>query len=141
MYNEDFKLFNSKDFLSLAKELDKDNQLACTENSIKRTIVSRMYYSVFLHAREWLIDKEKIKEDVVNHNEVILYFRDEQPLESFELNKEITDRLITLKKNRVHCDYIFDVPTEDDDPDQIWSVFTLEDLFEKADYIFKKLIY
>ncbi|MDO5820737.1 MAG: hypothetical protein Q4Q32_02845 [Methanobrevibacter sp.] len=33
----------------------KMNGLDSNESSIKRTIVSRLYYAAFLHAREWLI--------------------------------------------------------------------------------------
>ena len=140
MYDENFKLFNSKDFLLLSCALHEDNQLDCNYNAILRTIVSRMYYAVFLYAHEWLKENCKLEGSVVNHNEVIDYFKKHKPLDSYDANKGITERLFILKKNRVHCDYKSHIPTELDDPNQSWSVFTLKDLFCNATYIFKQLM-
>ncbi len=56
MYGDDFNSFEPINFFELSKELYmKMNGLDSNESSIKRTIVSRLYYAAFLHAREWLI--------------------------------------------------------------------------------------
>ena len=106
MYGDDFNSFEPINFFELSKELYmKMNGLDSNESSIKRTIVSRLYYAAFLHAREWLIletdyesrgtgDHYHVPEFIMVHT-------------SFPMNIKINlkDRLTSLKNNRHYCDY------------------------------------
>ena len=59
MYGDDFNSFKPVYFFELSNELyEKMDALDSNNSSIQRTIVSRLYYAAFLHARSWLVLNE-----------------------------------------------------------------------------------
>ena len=138
MYGDAFNSFEPINFFELSKELYmKMNGLDSNESSIKRTIVSRLYYAAFLHAREWLIletdyesrgtgDHYHVPEFIMVHT-------------SFPMNIKINlkDRLTSLKNNRHYCDYELNNEFYSYLPDRY--KFSLDDLFDFSDYIIRTL--
>ena len=113
------------------------NSLDSNESSIKRTIVNRLYYAAFLHAREWLIletdyesrgtgDHYHVPEFIMVHT-------------SFPMNIKINlkDRLTSLKNNRHYCDYELNNEFYSYLPDRY--KFSLDDLIDFSDYIIRTL--
>ena len=138
MYGDDFNSFEPINFFELSKELYmKMNGLDSNESSIKRTIVSRLYYAAFLHAREWLIletdyesrgtgDHYHVPEFIMVHT-------------SFPMNIKINlkDRLTSLKSNRHYCDYELNNEFYSYLPNRY--KFSLDDLIDFSDYIIRTL--
>lgn len=135
MYSDDFSSFEPKYFLDLAHELyeNRDN-LNSNSSAIERTTVSRTYYATFLHVLKWLEENTDYKSNGSGDHTKIpnyIYKNLQKPMKF--VRKDIRDKLITLKYNRVKCDYYFEIP---DKNNQNYNL-TIEDLFKYAEYILK----
>ena len=101
----EFEFFRPIDFLEFSKELlnnidDFDSEIS----AIKRTIFSRIYYSSFLHVREWLIKNCNYISTVGDHSNILDFLRLYGPFDSAK-NMEIVSNLEILKKLRHQSDY------------------------------------
>ena len=113
------------------------NSLDSNESSIKRTIVNRLYYAAFLHAREWLIVKADYESKGAGDYFHIPEFIINQTSFPPNVRINIKDRLISLKNNRHYCDYNLNNDFYNYLPDRY--KFSLEDLFDFSDYMLRTL--
>ena len=100
----EFEFFQPADFLTLSQELyDKENSLKSPSSAIKRTVISRIYYSTFLFVRNWLINHgyHSTKRD---HTEIPDYIRINGPFSPMD-NYFVSNELLRLKKLRHQADY------------------------------------
>lgn len=135
MYSKDFEEFEPIDFLELSKELYNNlEELDSKPSSIKRTIVSRLYYASFLHVRTWLINNGvyNSKGPVDHYNIPRLIIGNTPMMSIFE--KELRDKLIILGKNRRICDYEFEIPLTYERNNKYYK-YSLEDLIDYSDEI------
>jgi uncharacterized protein (UPF0332 family) len=102
--------YNWYEYLVFARNL-RDNPAflgcVCKDETIKRNIVSRAYYSAFHHSKKYaeLYGKTFSTEHV--HSEVQDWFYQHK-------EKQVYDALRELSKWRGHCDYDDDIPRLND---------------------------
>lgn len=139
MYSEDFEEFLPIDFLEFSKELYENIEtLNSKPSSIKRTIVSRLYYASFLHVRGWLIINANYKsKGPLDHYNIPQLIIGNTPMMSI-FEKDLSDKLIILGKNRRICDYDFEIPLRNQKNKKYYK-YLLEDLIVYSDEIISTL--
>lgn len=104
MFHE-FEFFQPVDFLELSKELFANfEDFESGISSAKRTIYNRIYFSAFLHVREWLVLNQNYMSTVNDHSSIPDFIRFNGPFDTSK-NLEIASDLELLKKLRHQADY------------------------------------
>ena len=111
--------------------------LDSNNSSIQRTIVSRLYYAAFLHARSWLVLNENYESHSAGDHYFIPQFIMKSESLSFKTRENIKNILISLKNNRHYCDYELNNEFYSYLPDRY--KFSLDDLIDFSDYIIRTL--
>ena len=138
MYGDDFNSFKPVYFFELSNELyEKMDALDSNSSSIQRTIVSRLYYDAFLHARSWLVLNENYESHSAGDHYFIPQFIMKSESLSFKTRENIKNMLISLKNNRHYCDYELNNEFYSYLPDRY--KFSLDDLIDFSDYIIRTL--
>ena len=107
----EFEEFRPLDFFQLANELNENmDKFNSSSSSVKRNIFGRIYYSVFLFVREWLLGHTNYKSHPKDdHSKIPKYIRMHGPFSS-NINMDISRKIETLKKLRHQSDYYIEVP-------------------------------
>lgn len=67
----EFEFFQPLDFLEFSNEIygeyDSFNSMP---SAVKRTVINRIYYSIFLYVREWLIQFDDYSSTIKDHSEI-----------------------------------------------------------------------
>ena len=122
----EFEEFRPLDFFQLANELNENmDKFNSSSSSVKRNIFGRIYYSVFLFVREWLLGHTNYKSHPKDdHSKIPKYIRMHGPFSSninmanvnkgrrmsSNINMDISRKIETLKKLRHQSDYYIEVP-------------------------------
>lgn len=132
----EFEFFQPIDFLKLSQEMyDKADLFNSMPSAVKRTIISRIYYSTFLYVRNWLIRHgyNSTKED---HTEIPNYISTNGPFSTID-NRYISLELVRLKKLRHQADYYITLNDCLKYGDE-WISDDIESAFESAHEIIEK---
>lgn len=107
----EFEDFRPLDFLVLAKEInEKQVNFKSPNSAIKRNILGRIYYSVFLFLRDWLLKHTSYNSNPIKeHSKIPRYIELHGPFD-VEVNKYISKSFKTLKKLRHQSDYYLHIP-------------------------------
>ena len=137
MNDEDFINFESKHYLELAKLLY--NHINDTEykSALERTIITRIYYAVFLFLREWM-KKENygiyLKNNGLDHAIIPNFIYDNGPCD-YQTNHDIANNFKDLKKLRQQCDYFLELPKKGTDESNKWINISTQDAILTAEFI------
>ena len=137
MNDEDFINFESKHYLELAKLLY--NHINDTEykSALERTIITRIYYAVFLFLREWM-KKENygiyLKNNELDHAIIPNFIYDNGPCD-YQTNHDIANNFKDLKKLRQQCDYFLELPKKGTDESNKWINISTQDAILTAEFI------
>lgn len=135
-------MFNPKDFFELSKELYnivKSESRDCIlspveyEEALLRTLISRIYYSVFLICREWIkrefnidIDIEAKKKDIGVHKMLVEVVK-------LRTNKiYLADYIDELRILRANSDYVLKLKIDASDVDR--CIHIASEIFEDLGY-------
>ena len=133
----DFEDVSPKEIFDFACELDdiKDD-LNSTNSAVNRTIYVKIYYSVFLFLREWLKKNSGYKSLMGEHTGLPNFIKKNGPFNN-KKNKEISRKLIHLKKLRHQADYRLTVPSKYSNEYKKWKFTSIESAFEIEKSIIK----
>jgi hypothetical protein len=100
-------MFSPRDFLDLAKNITNCATLDKNE-ALSRSVISRAYYSAFLHSREKIdsIDRNALSHSTHNlHTQIIELFQNNAHF--FKQDPTLSSDLMELQTCRVDADYHF----------------------------------
>lgn len=100
MDDGDFVNFESEHFLELAKLLYDDLNDSEYKSALERTIITRIYYSVFLFLREWMKEENYgslLKNNGEDHSIIPKVIYDYGPCD-YQTNHDIANNFKDLKK-------------------------------------------
>lgn len=137
MDDEDFDNFESKHYLELAKLLYGDLNDSEYKSALERTVITRIYYSVFLFLREWM--KEENKDYLLKNNgddhKIIPDFIYKYGPHDPQTNHDIANNFKDLKKLRRQCDYFLELPDKGTDDWNKWIRLSTRDAILTAEFI------
>lgn len=118
-------MFNWKEYLELAKFLQRQGSNAFIQEAMCRGAISKAYYGAFCHARNYARDYLGYipKYDNFEHGAIRAYYQTKKM-------RYIATRLDTLRQWRNACDYQDSVPN-------LTSI--MNDAIKEAEYIFNSL--
>jgi hypothetical protein len=95
--------FDWLDFLDLAKWLNDDQGLGCSEEASCRAAISRAYYAAFQYAMEYAIEYEGYRSayNSSNHQKLPQHFHQKNN----KIRNSIFTKLGRLRDNRIQADY------------------------------------
>lgn len=132
----EFEFFQPIDFLKLAEEMYCDvDSFDSMPSAVKRTIISRIYYSTFLYVRGWLIKHGYYS--TKNDHTLIPDYINTNGLFSPVDNKYISGELLRLKKLRHQADYYIN-RNDCLRYGEVWISDDIESAFEAANDIIQK---
>ena len=100
----EFEFFQPIDFLKLSEEMYSDvDSFKSMPSAVKRTVISRIYYSTFLYVRDWLI-RHGYSSTKNDHTQIPDYISTQWPFSPID-NQYISTELLRLKKLRHQADY------------------------------------
>ncbi len=117
--------FDWKEYLNLARSLQKQKGNDYFQEAAFRSAISRAYYSAFCHARNYIRDGEGFipYNNAMDHSRVRKHFERQRKF-------DISENLNELRRWRNHCDY-------EDTVDDLSNL--LKDAIQNAQEIINKL--
>lgn len=137
MDDGDFVNFESEHFLELAKLLYDGLNDSEYKSALERTIITRIYYSVFLFLREWMKEENYghlLKNEGKDHSIIPDFIYDNGPCD-YQTNHDIANNFKDLKKLRRQCDYYLELPPRGTDEWNKWIRLSTRDAILTAEFI------
>ncbi|MCL2114965.1 MAG: hypothetical protein FWH29_01955 [Methanobrevibacter sp.] len=115
LFNEDFENFKPIFYYDFAKQIhDNLDKFSCDNSAILRSVISRAYYAAFLQVKARLEDEGYVFSGYEDHSKVKNILIHDKPIQTELFNKDIQSRLFDLQKNRIYCDYKFQIPEDNE---------------------------
>ena len=137
MDDEDFVNFESNHFLELAKLLYDDVNDSEYKSALERTIITRIYYAVFLFLREWMKEENYgclLKNNGEDHSIIPDFIYNNGPCDN-QTNHDIANNFKDLKRLRRQCDYFLELPSPGTDESKKWIRLSTRDAILTAEFI------
>lgn len=132
----EFDFFQPIDFLKLSEEMYSNaDSFKSMPSAVKRTVISRIYYSTFLYVRDWLI-RHGYHSTKKDHTEIPHYIGTKGPFSPVD-NQYISGELLRLKKLRHQADYYI-IRNDCSKYREEWISDDIESAFEAANDIIQK---